>query len=99
MMSKVPPFFEEGEACSEAYGRKEGQHKGILIVGIKLEGKGFRLMANKGDEHKEETADNRSRDAVAPEGRALVLDPVSDEEHDGRKGCRADRIGFDEERT
>lgn len=56
-------------------------------------------MANKGDEHKEETADNRSRDAVAPEGRALVLDPVSDEEHDGRKGCRADRIGFDEERT
>mgnify|MGYP000266931022 FL=1 len=94
-----PAFFEEGEACSEAYGRKEGQHKGILIVGIKLEGKGFRLMANKGDEHKEETADNRSRDAVAPEGRALVLDPVSDEEHDGRKGCRADRIGFDEERT
>ena len=39
MMSKVPPFFEEGEACSEAYGRKEGQHKGILIVGIKLEAK------------------------------------------------------------
>ena len=35
----------------------------------------------------------------SPEGRALVLDPVPDEEHDGRKGCRADRIGFDEERT
>ena len=98
MMSKVPPFFEEGEACSEAYGRKEGQHKGILIVGIKLEGKGFRLMANKGDEHKEETADNRSRDAVAPEGRALVLDPVPMRSMMAARAV-ADRIGFDEERT
>lgn len=88
-------FFQQGDAGAQAYGGEEGQHKGILEIGVEFESVGSGLVADEGDEHEQESSHYRSRDAVFPEGGTLPLHPVSQKQHNGCQGGGKNGIRFE----
>ena len=79
-------FFQQGEAGTQTYGGKERQHKDILEGVCEVKGKGIAGMSGKGDEHEQEAAHHRGRDAVLGQEADLVFDEIADQQQDGRHG-------------
>ena len=88
-------FFQQGDAGTQAHGGEEGQHEGVLEVGVEFEPVGACLVTDEGDEHKEESPYHRGGDAVLPEGRAFPFDPVPQQQHHSGQCGGKDRISLE----
>lgn len=78
----MPPFFQQREAGAQAHGGEEGQHKGVLEGVGKVKGKASGHMARKGDEHKQESADDRSRNTILGQEMDFLFDKIADQQKD-----------------
>ena len=80
--------WERGRA--QADGGEERHHERTLECRVELERERAALMSGKGDEHEQEAAQHRSRNAVLREEAHLLPDPEADQEQDGGKRRRHD---------
>ena len=86
---------QKREACAEAHAGEEGQHERALEIGVELESKGIRGVADKGDEHEDKAAHHRSRDAVLVQEFRLAFDKIADQQQDRCHGCGHDGCAVD----
>ena len=90
-------LLQQGEAGAQTHGGEEGQHEGVLEGVGEVEGKSTGGVAGEGDEHKDEAANDGSRDTVLGQEVDLVFDRVTDQQKNGSHCQGHDCVGVDVE--
>ena len=88
-------LLQQLNAGAQTHGGEEGQHEGGLEGVGEVKGKAAGLMAGKGNEHEQETADHGGGDAVLAEERDLVADKIAEQQQHGGHSQSHDRVSFD----